>query len=124
MDSATYSENILKYSIIRETVPAIEVGRVLGLDIDGKGRCRCPFHNGEDRNMKVYNSNRGFYCFVCHEHGDCIALARKLLSDDCRYHEAAKWIDDTFHLNVFEKKNPTVRERGMNIRARKSGVSA
>lgn len=105
-----------KYSIIRESVSAIDVGKALGLDINGKGRCKCPFHNGNDRNMRVYDGNRGYYCFVCHASGDCIALAKQLLSKGCRYNEAAEWIDRTFKLNVFENKTPSIRERGKRLR--------
>ena len=113
------SELLNKYRLIRETVSAIDVGRILGLDINNQGRCRCPFHNGNDRNMRVYPGNRGFYCFVCHESGDCIALAKQLLSGDCSYHDAAKWIDSTFHLNIFENKKPTIRDRMKRARFNK-----
>lgn len=111
------------FELIRETVSAIDVGRILGLDINGHGRCRCPFHNGVDRNMMVYPGNRGYYCFVCHEHGDSIRLAKQLLGADYTYTDAAKWIDTTFQLGIFEKKTPTIRERirMANRRARKSG---
>ena len=112
-------ENRLIYRTIRETVSAIDVGRTLGLQIDRNGRCSCPFHNGKDRNMRVYPGNRGFYCFVCHQSGDCIALAKGLLSNDCTYHEAARWIDSTFSLNLFETQQPSVRMRGRNLMAKK-----
>ena len=121
MNNGGNDEILYKYSIIRETVSAVEVGKMLGLDINGKGRCRCPFHNGADRNMMVYPGNRGFYCFVCHESGDCIALAKKLLGDDCRYHEAARWIDDTFRLNLFENRQHTVKERARKLQHRRTG---
>ena len=107
---------ILRYKCgqIRQLVSAQEVGRVLGLDMDGKGRCRCPFHNGNDRNMVVYdnkNGHHGYYCYVCHEYGDCISLARKLRNDGSSYYGAARWIDDTFQLHLFEYKKPSIRER-------------
>lgn len=105
------SELLNKYRIIRETVSSIDIGRMLGLDINNQGRCRCPFHNGEDRNMRVYPGNRGYYCFVCHASGDCISLAKQLLSNGCSYHSAAVWIDCTFHLNVFVNKKPSIRDR-------------
>ena len=115
---------IYKYTLVRETVSAEEVGKVLGLDIDRHGRCRCPFHNGTDRNMKVYTGNRGFYCFVCHKGGDCITLAKELLAEDCTYTDAAKWIDRTFQLNIFENKKPSVHERyrRSNLRTTRTGV--
>lgn len=121
MTDAEHEEILQKYSIIRETVSALDVGRMLRLDINSKGRCRCPFHNGADRNMMVYPGNRGFYCFVCHEFGDSIALAKKLLGDDCRYYDAARWIDEQFRLNLFANKQPTARERAKRMRYKKVG---
>ena len=101
----------LKYDMIRHSVSAVDVGKVLGLDINTKGRCRCPFHNGDDRNMMVYPGGRGFYCFVCHEFGDSIKLAQKLIGNGCTYHDAAVWVDKTFQLNIFENTKPSLRER-------------
>lgn len=113
-------EILNKYRLIRETVSAVDVGNILGMDINHQGRCRCPFHNGEDRNMRVYPGDRGFYCFVCHESGDCIKLAKQLLGD-CTYTDAAKWIDSTFHLNIFQNRNPSIRDRMRMARMKKAG---
>lgn len=96
--------------LIRKQVPATEIGRLFGLNPDHSGRCRCPFHNGHDRNMKLYVEDRGFYCFVCHESGDCIALAKQLIGNNCTYAEAARWIDSTFRLGAFSTR-PTWRQR-------------
>lgn len=104
-------ERRYRYSLIRGAVSARDVGRVLGMDVDGHGRCRCPFHHGEDRNMMLYPEDRGFYCFVCHESGDCIKLAKELLGGDCRYSDAANWIDRTFQLGVFADRKPSAWER-------------
>lgn len=101
----------LRYDIIRQAVSCVDVARAVGLQPDAHGRCRCIFHNGQDRNMKVYPGDRGYYCFVCHAHGDCIRLAKQALGEGSTYTQAARWIDDTFGLNVFEKKQPTLRER-------------
>ena len=122
-----YEDNKQIYRIIRESVSAIDVGRSLGLHINQHGRCRCPFHNGHDENMRVYPGNRGFYCFVCHEGGDCIALAKQLLPDNPNYYEAAKWIDTTFNLNLFSADDrPSIWERNKQMarRFQKRGDSA
>ena len=120
-----YEDNKQIYSIIRESVSSIDVGRALGLQINQHGRCRCPFHNGHDENMRVYPGNRGFYCFVCHESGDCIALAKQLLSNGDNYYEAAKWIDSTFRLGLFEEVKPTIKQRNRQMarKFRKQGDS-
>lgn len=120
-----YEDNRQKYRIIRESVSAIDVARVLGIQVNQHGRCRCPFHNGHDMNMRIYPGNRGYYCFVCHAGGDCISLAKGLLSDCESYYDAAKWIDETFKLKLFEKETPSIRQRNKQMarKFRKSGDS-
>ena len=111
-DDIQKEELFRKFDLIRKSVSAQDVGRALGLDVNRAGRCRCPFHNGADRNMIVYSEpGRGFYCFVCHEGGDCIKLAQKLLGDGFRYSDGARWVDKTFQLNILENKRPSLWER-------------
>ena len=103
-----------KYDQICETVSAREIGRVLGLDIDSHGRCRCPFHNGKDRNMVVYdnsNGHNGYNCFVCHANGNSIKFAQQILGEGYTYNDAARWIDVTFQLGILGNPTPTPRER-------------
>ena len=96
--------------VIRNTVSAIDVGRALGLNLDRHYRCSCPFHKGQDRNMKLYEGNRGFYCFVCHEGGDCIKLVQGVT--DCTYMDAAWWINDEFNLGMRRSTDkPSIRQR-------------
>lgn len=113
-----HEDNRQTYAIIRGSVSAMDVGKMLGLDIDQHGRCRCPFHHGHDRNMRVYPGNRGYYCFVCHAGGDCISLAKELISEDCNYYEAAKWIDTTFGLHLFDEDTPSVKQRSRQMESR------
>jgi len=106
---------------IRNTVSAIEVARALGLNVDRHGRCPCPFHHGQDFNLKLYEGNRGFYCFVCHESGDCIHLVQGVVPE-CSYLDAMWWVNDQFGLGFRqEKERPSIyqRERAGKIRQRK-----
>ena len=97
--------------IIRESVSAIDTAEALGLEPDRQGRCACPFHNGHDRNLRLYPGNRGFYCFVCHEWGDSIKLARKLLPD-FSFNETVQWFNTRFGLGLpIDGARPSVRER-------------
>ena len=106
---------------IRNSVSALEVGRALGLNLDRHGRCSCPFHHGESRNLKLYDGNRGFYCFVCHRSGDCISLVQGVVPE-CSYIDAMWWVNDRFGLG-FRKENerPSVlqRDRRGKIQQRK-----
>ena len=83
--------------VIRQTASALEVGRSLGLDPGHDGRCRCFFHGGDNRNLKLYGKGGGYYCFVCHASGDVIRLVKEytnssftdaveLLNDMCGLH--------------------------------------
>lgn len=111
---------------IRESVSSIEVAKALGLNVDMHGRCSCPFHQGHDRNLKLYPGNRGYYCFVCHRSGDCISLVTGVVPE-CSYVDAIWWINDQFRLGFrqeHEKPNIFQRNRAGQIRKRKmqSGV--
>lgn len=106
---------------IRNTVSAIDVAKALGLDVDRHGRCACPFHQGRDRNMKLYEGNRGYYCFVCHKGGDCISLVQGV-APECSYVDAMWWVNDQFGLGFRrerEKPNIYQRNRAGKIRQRK-----
>ena len=109
-------------AMVRNAVSAIEVGKALGLNVDRHNRCSCPFHNGQDRNMKLYEGNRGYYCFVCHKGGDCISLVRGVVPE-CSYVDAMWWINDQFKLGLreTEKERPNIwqRNRSGKIKQRK-----
>jgi len=108
-------------SAIRNSVSAVEVAKALGLNVDRHGRCSCPFHHGSDRNMKCYEGNRGYYCFVCHKGGDCISLVMGVVPE-CTYVDAIWWINDQFQLGFRqerEKPNIYQRARAGKIRQRK-----
>lgn len=105
---------------IREEVPAMEAARMLGLDVDGHGRCACPFHHGQDRNMRIYPGNRGFYCFVCHKSGGTIDLVKQV--NGCGFMDAVRWIEDTFRLGLdLDEKNWRTRERNAARYAKRNG---
>ena len=108
-------------AVIRSSISALDVARALGLDVDMHGRCRCPFHQGHDRNMKIWGGNRGYYCFVCHKSGDCISLVTGVVPE-CSYADAIWWINDQFQLGFRqEKEKPNIfqRNRAGRIRQRK-----
>ena len=110
----------MKYicDIIRNSVSALEVGRVLGLNPGHDGRCRCPFHGGDHKNLKLYGPGKGYYCFVCHESGDVIRLVKEYTK--CSFMDAVDWLNDSFGLNLDIKKNdPFQRRRRAEAYARR-----
>ena len=103
---------------IRNSVSAIDVGKALGLNVDRHGRCSCPWHHGTDRNCKLYPGNRGFYCFVCHQSGDCIRLVQGVVPD-IGYVDAMWWVNDNFGLGFRRKEEkPNVFQRARRARIR------
>ena len=84
--------------MIRNTVSALDAGRALGLSPGHDGRCKCFFHGGDHRNLRLYAGNRGYYCFVCHAYGDVISLVKAF--HNCSFTDALCWLNDSFGLNL------------------------
>ena len=104
--------------LIRSTVSSIDTGRALGLNPRPDGRCKCPFHGGDHMNLKLYGPGRGYYCFVCHAHGDVIQLVKDYTQ--CSFAEAVEWISDAFGLKIsFRRNTPWRRRRKAEAYARK-----
>jgi DNA primase len=65
---------------IREAVSALDVWRLYGSTPMGKGGyVNCIHHSDRRPSMKLYDKNRGYYCFSCGEGGDVIKLTATLL---------------------------------------------
>ena len=82
---------------IKDTVSALDAGQAMGLEIR-RGRCRCPFHGGQDFNCVLYKGDRGFFCHVCHRGGDVISFAQEYYHMSFR--DSVAWFNATFHLGM------------------------
>lgn len=85
-------------SVIKQSVSAAQAADALGLAPDRYGRCRCPVHNGQDRNLKVYGGSKGYYCYVCHSGGDVIDLVCNV--NRCSIKDAVEWLNGAFGLGL------------------------
>ena len=105
--------------MICNSVSALDAGHALGIHTDYKGRCKCFIHGGDHMNLKLYDENRGYYCFVCHAYGNTIDLVKNYLN--CSFMDAVEWINDSFNLGFeFRSKNdPFERRRRAEARSRK-----
>jgi len=83
---------------IRQSVSALDAGRELGLRPDRSGRCKCPLHESLRENMKLWQDDRGFYCFQCNAAGDVIKLVQ--LVNGCSFLSAVEWLNSAFHLGL------------------------
>lgn len=63
---------------IKQNVSSLRFGQDNGLEPDRNGYCRCIFHSDSNPSMKLYDGERGFYCFSCHAHGDVLDLVQQL----------------------------------------------
>ena len=99
---------------IKDSISALDVGKAIGLDIDRHGRCACPFHNGKDRNLKLFDGNKGYHCFVCHAGGDVIKFVQEYYR--IGFKEAIGWFNDTFclGLDIEGRMSPDERRRAEN----------
>ena len=94
-----------RYEVLAQEVKAhvtpLQAGIALGLNPDRNGRCKCPVHNGKDRNCKLTikgDGNEYFYCFVCHASGDVIELVEAALG--VPFIDAVKWLNETFQIGM------------------------
>ena len=99
--------------LAKQSVTARQAAEALGLQVDRHGRCACPIHGGHDRNCKLYDGERGYYCFVCHSAGSVIDLVMNVLGTDMT--EALRWLDSTFRLGL-EIGEPTDRRKAGAVR--------
>ena len=97
--------------IIRNSVSALDAGHALGIHTDYKGRCKCFIHGGEHMNMKLYDENRGYYCFVCHAYGNVIDLVKNYTH--CSFMDAIEWLNESFNIGITirPKDDPYERRR-------------
>lgn len=59
---------------VRQSVTAMDVAKMIGMDVNRAGFCRCPLHGEKTGSMKIYPGTRGWYCFGCHKGGSAIDL--------------------------------------------------
>ena len=86
------------YDEIRERVSCLDAARQYGLQIQRNGFCLCPFHADTKPSLKLYDGDRGFYCFSCGTGGDVIKLTGQLLGMDRV--DAARRLNTDFRLGL------------------------
>ena len=83
---------------IKERLSTKEVISFYGVHINSRGFARCPFHRERTASMKVYDGNRGYYCFGCGKSGDVISFVRDYFG--LSFVDAIKKINDDFSLGL------------------------
>ena len=80
-------------------LPIVEVAGRLGLRVNSRGMCLCPFHDDHHPAMSLGRKNR-FRCFVCDARGDVIDLVMRFLNKT--FSEACRWLADESNVVLTE----------------------
>ena len=80
-------------------LPIVEVAGRLGLRVNSRGMCLCPFHDDHHPSMSLGRKNR-FRCFVCDARGDVIDLVMRFLNKT--FSEACHWLADESNVVLTE----------------------
>lgn len=83
---------------IKQSVTAIQAAQALGIQVDRNGRCCCLWHTDKHPSMKLYDGDRGCYCFSCHNGGSVIDMVQQ--ANSCSFWEAIDWLNSAFHLGL------------------------
>lgn len=95
---------------IKRLVPMTQAAPFYGVEIGPGGFCRCPFHGERTGSMKVYDGERGWHCFGCHEGGSVIDFVMKL--HGLSFVDAEKRLDADFRLGLFQdEQDAKARQR-------------
>ena len=89
----------LAVDVIKSNVSAIDIANALGWEIR-HGRCRCPVHNGDGFNCRLYPGDRGYVCWVCKSGGDVIRLVQESIMKGSSFRSILVWFSDTFNLSL------------------------
>ena len=105
------------FAQVKAAVSAPDIWRRYGgTDIRGGYVC-CVFHNDRNPSMRLYDGDRGYYCFACGAGGDAVKLAAALLG--LSPYEAAKRVAADFGLALPDGKPDRTAMRVANRRRRR-----
>ncbi|MBR5728738.1 MAG: hypothetical protein IKX61_00820, partial [Prevotella sp.] len=79
----------------------VGVAQRLGLRVNSRRMCLCPFHDDHHPSMALGRKNH-YRCFVCDAHGDVIDLVMRFLNKT--FTEACRWLADESNIILTEYK--------------------
>ena len=77
----------------------VGVAQRLGLQVNSRRMCLCPFHDDHHPSMSLGRKNH-YRCFVCDAHGDVIDLVMRFLNKT--FTEACRWLADESNIILTE----------------------
>ena len=84
--------------VIKSQISMIDICKTYGFNIQRGNFICCPFHNEKTPSLKLYDGNRGFYCFGCGEHGSVIDFVMRYFGLD--FQSAIIKLNDDFRLGL------------------------
>lgn len=90
------------FARVKAAVSAPQVWQRYGGEEMRGGYVRCAFHDDHNPSMRLYEGDRGYYCFACGAGGDAVTLAGKLLG--LAPYAAVQRVAADFHVAVPEGK--------------------
>lgn len=78
-------------------LPIEGVAERLGLSVNSRHKCLCPFHDDHHASMSFYRAKNTYRCFVCGEHGGTIDLVMRYLK--IGFKEACRWLTPSMTLS-------------------------
>ena len=84
--------------VIKSRISMIDICKTYGFNIQRGNFICCPFHNEKTPSLKLYDGNRGFYCFGCGEHGSVIDFVMRYFGLD--FKSAISKLNDDFSLGL------------------------
>lgn len=90
---------------IKQSVTMRQVCEMYGVEVNRAGFCKCPFHNERTASMKVYDGNRGYFCFGCKKSGDVIDFVKDYFL--LTFKDALVKINTDFNLRFQLDKKPS-----------------
>lgn len=94
---------------VKQRLNSRDVLTAYGIETNSKGFACCPFHNEKTASFKVYDGDRGYYCFGCGESGDVITFVQKFFN--IPFNEALQKLNQDFGLCLPIGEKLTYRKR-------------
>ena len=93
---------------VKARVSCLDAARRYGFEPNRSGFLCCPLHGERRPSMKVYDGDRGFYCYGCGQGGDAVTFISKLFALDSL--GAVRRLNEDFHLGLSLDRPPTAEE--------------
>lgn len=83
---------------IKNRISTKELLSFYGIKINSRGFANCPFHHEKTGSLKIYDGDKGYYCFGCGKSGDIVTFMQDFFG--LSFKESIEKINDDFSLNL------------------------